>query len=196
MAQDITESVIAMIRQRSRSGVTTGNDRHPVEREYLRRCTHFHWTTGTLVMFTRDTGHHSSGWFKNSDYEHCRHLSLSFRAPYPGRHADDLGNVHRIGRLMRQMNGWIELAPFNAAVAAEWVRLIHGDDARYAWHEGPFSAAGKEMGVQHWRVFTDPGGNAIKPRGEVYSRELTEAGWQSWSEVQGEHAPKNWVDAE
>jgi hypothetical protein len=37
--------------------------------------------------------------------------------------------------------------------------------------------------VRHWRVFCDIIWQAIMPRGEVYSRELTERGWQSWSDL-------------
>lgn len=30
------------------------------------------------VVFTKDTGYHTSGWWKNPDYERCWHLSISF----------------------------------------------------------------------------------------------------------------------
>lgn len=192
----IGEAAVALIRMRARSGITTGHDQHPVERAYLRRCTHFHWRTGTVVMFTRDTGHHSSGWMKNPDFEHCRHLSLSFRQPYPERDPASLANVHTLGTLMRNADRIMELAPFDPGLAAEWVKLIHGEDRRLAWEEGPFSREGQQLSVRHYRVFTDPSGAAIKPRGEVYNTELTELGWKSWSEVQGESAPRNWGDAE
>ena len=192
MSGDIEEAAIAIIRARARSGTTNGRDLHPIEAAYLERCTHFHWRTGTIVMFTRDRGHHTGGWFKNPDYERCRHLSLSFRAPSPARAAHELGSPHRIARL----GGLIQPRAFDSSLAAEWVKLLHGDDRRYAWEEGAFSTQGRELAVRHYRVWCDQGWQAIKPRGEVYSRELTEAGWRSWSEVQGEDAPKNWVDAE
>lgn len=43
--------------------------------EYAKRV---HEPTGTMLLFTRDIGHHTSGWWKNPDYERCYHLSLSF----------------------------------------------------------------------------------------------------------------------
>jgi len=193
---DMPDEVISAIIGRARTGISTGRDRHPIEAAYLRRCTHFHWQTGTLVMFTHDAGHHSSGWMKNPDFERCRHLSLSFREPFPERDPASLANVHTLGTLMRNADRVMLTVPFDATLAAEWVKLIHRDDRRWAWQEGPFSAEGKELGVRHYRVFCDPAWQAIKPRGEVYSKELTEKGWKSWSEVQGEDAAPNWVNAE
>jgi hypothetical protein len=189
MTADIPESVLAHIRMRARSGVTEGRDRLPHERAYYRRCTHLHWQTGSVVMFTRDTGHHSSGWMKNPDYERCWHLSLSFREPKPERPAEELADPNRLARL----GAYFPLAPFDFDVARLWVKYLHGDGARYVWEEGPFSGAGKTLGVRHYRVFCDLGWQPIKPRGEVYSRELTEKGWRSWSD---QHAEPNWVSAE
>lgn len=180
---DMPESVIATILQRARSGVTTGRVQHPVEVAYVRRCSHFHWQSGTVIMFTRDTGHHSGGWFKSPDYERCRHLSLSFRVPYPGRDPTELGLVHNLGVLMRATGSYVPLRPFDAASAAAWVKLILGEDRRFAWEEGPFTPEGKELGVRHYRVFCDRNWEPILPRGEVYSRELTEKGWKSFSDV-------------
>jgi hypothetical protein len=37
--------------------------------------------------------------------------------------------------------------------------------------------------VWHYRLFADPSWAAIVPRGEVYSTELTEAGYLSFSEL-------------
>jgi hypothetical protein len=191
---EISESVIALIRRRAQSGVTEGRIANTSEKLYVRRCSHFHWRTGTIIMFTRDRGHHTGGWFKNPDYEACRHLSVSFREPYPERDPDALGDLHAIGALMRTMNNWRGLVPFDADLAHAWVKAIHGDDCRYLWEEGPFTAQGKELGVRHYRVFHDLNGEAIKPRGEVYSRELTARGWRSWSD-QGVERPSH-VDAD
>ena len=187
---DIPDSVIRNILATANYGVTHGRDDRPEERALYRRCTHFHYRTGTIVIYTRDSGMHTSGWMKNPDYERCRHLSVSFRRPFPERAADQLGKPH----IIAQFGGILELAPFDRRVANTWVRAILGDDARYAWEEGPFSDEGKQLDVRHWRVFCDPSWQAILPKGEVYSRVMP-AGWRSWSEVQGEDAAPNWVDA-
>jgi len=191
----IPESVIATARLRSRGGICTGRDWRADERGYLNRCTHFHWATGTVVMFTRDTGHHSSGWMKNPDYERCWHLSLSFREPRPERDPEELANAHRIALLMRHVGAHFEPVPFDHRVARAWVEAFYGDDRRYCWEEGPFSGEGKALGVRHYRLFCDPTWKPILPRREVYTRDFTEKGWRSWSEVQGEDAAPNWVDA-
>ena len=186
---EIPETVVATIRRRARYGVTYGRDDTPSERTYYRRCTYLHWHTGTLVMFTRDAGHHTSGWMKNPDYERCLHLSLSFREPRPTAPVDQLADP----AMVEILGGHVPLRPWDDALARRWVSAILGDGERYSWHEGPFSWQGNAAGVQHWRVFCDHGWKPIKPRGEVYSRELTEAGWRSWSDQQPE---PNWVSAE
>lgn len=122
-------------------------------------CTYLHRPTGSLLIFTRDSGMHTSGWFKNPDYERCYHLSVSFRDPetmYP--------------------------RPFDRQLADRWVKAFYGDDRRYVWSESPKSEPGRINEVWHYRMFCNPMWRPMKPRGEVYSRELTEVGWQSWSE--------------
>lgn len=164
---DIPESVIAAIRRAASYGMSTGRDHLPEEAAYYRRCTHLHAHTGTLIMFTRDTGHHSSGWIKNPDYERCLHVSLSFRVPQPRFPIDRLVSV----QFAKDWLGWLGLAPFDAKLADQWVQAILGHDAaKLSWHEGAFSKDGKTLGVQHWRTFCDPGWQPIHPRGEVYGR--------------------------
>ncbi len=117
---------------------------------------------GTSLIFTRDTGHHSSGWFRNPDFERCWHLSLS---PAPSRlWTPDTPDLDR-----RLRDRWL------AAFFGEWTRLL--------WAESPHSSAGKRAGVWHWRLFCDEHWEPILPRGEVYSSEFTEKGWKSASEL-------------
>jgi len=113
-----------------------------------------------VLLYTRDVGHHSSGWWKNPDYENCYHLSLSFFDSVTGKPA-----------------------PFRRGEAEVWVRLFFGDDRRLLWCEPPSSALGRDRQVHHYRLFCDPAWKPVKPRGEVYSRTLTEAGWKSFSEL-------------
>lgn len=126
-------------------------------------CTYTHSLTRTRIIFTRDVGHHSSGWWKNPDYERCFHLSLSPFPPLvmtPG-HVAELDN----------------------ALTVKWVRAFFGEHAPKAWWEPAYSSIGKKNSVWHFRVFVDIAWEPIAPRGEVYSRELTEAGWKSASDV-------------
>lgn len=116
------------------------------------------------MIFTRDTGMHASGWFKNPDYERCWHLSLSFREPDGSKNAG--------ARL-----------PYDERAGAEWVKAFFDDWTRYVWMESPFSDEGKACDVWHHRVFCDPAWQPLILRGEVYSREFTEKGWLSWSEI-------------
>lgn len=192
---DIPDSVIACIRLNALYGVSTGRAHiRPIEAAYLRRCTHFHWQTGALVLFTKDTGHHSSGWLKNPDYERCFHLSLSFRELHPARPASELANVARLAELMTATGTHVPPAHYDERLAERWARAVLGDDLRFAWIESAKSREGIVLGVRHYRVFCDLGWKPILPRGEVYSRELTERGWRSFSDL-GAERPSH-VDAE
>ena len=125
---------------------------------YLEDCKAFHASSGTVLIFTRDSGHHKSGWFKNPDFERCLHLSLSFREPF---------------RMKAQRE-------YDANLADEWCDLLFGVYKKLAWSEMPKSQVGKYLEVMHWRVFTDEQWLPIFPRGEVYSTEFTEKGWKSF----------------
>lgn len=115
-----------------------------------------------LCIFTRDTGHHGSGWWKNPDFERCWHLSLSHR--------------------------WVPsdtVAVMDLKKNEEIARAVFGEDARWAWLEGAFTVDGKERDVMHYRLFADEGWYPIKPHGEVYDRRNTPPDWRSFSEIHG-----------
>jgi hypothetical protein len=120
---------------------------------------------GTVLIFTRDVGHHACGWWKNPEYERCYHLSMS--APPALIWTPDTP----------ELNDDLELA---------WLKAFFKDKLNMLWFEGPYSPEGKAHNVKHWRLFCDPAWQPIIPRGEVYTREFTEAGWKSFSEVQAE----------
>lgn len=122
-----------------------------------------HVSTGTTIIFTREYGYHTGGWFKNPDYERCWHLSIGFW-----------------DMLIRKPR------PFEPALARDWARLFFGDWTRYIWEEGPaYKPSADHPEVHHYRVFCDARWQPIIPRGEVYNRDFIEKDWQSWSEQQG-----------
>lgn len=115
------------------------------------------------VIFTRDEGMHSSGWWKNPDYSRCEHLSLSFREIATGRPVDQQHDRARA-----------------------WALAFYGERTRMLWIEPPFSKCGKRFDVYHYRLFmAEDWRTPIIPRKEVYSKEFTELNWKSWSEVHG-----------
>lgn len=128
---------------------------------YFQQCRQVHQFAGVVSLFTRDVGHHSSGWFKNPDYERCLHLSVSYFDP-----------------------GTRESRPHDKSVTRQFVDSLFGHHKRWLWVEPPYSDEGKRQGVFHYRLFCDAGWNPITPRGEVYDKELTEAGWLSFSDAQ------------
>lgn len=120
---------------------------------YLLQCRWWLERFECIVIFTRDVGYHTSGWWKNPDYERCYHLSVSFPGGMKRSHLEYI------------------------------LKQLFGDDRRWLWCEGPYSEVGRQCGVFHYRLFCDPAWQPLKPRGEVYTREFTEAGWKSFSEL-------------
>lgn len=105
------------------------------------------------MIFTRDVGYHSGGWWKNPDYERCWHLSISFP---DGRNKVTLDKI---------------------------IEALFGAHKNLIWVEPPYTDTGKKYDVWHYRLFCDENWQPIKPRGEVYSTQFTEKGWKSFSEL-------------
>lgn len=125
----------------------------------------------TQLVYSRDTGHHSSGWLKNPDYERCYHLSISF-ASYSALRQD------------------FDYAPFQKELGRLWLDMIFTPEQRRClWEESAKSPEGIIMDVRHYRVFCNEYWQPIVPRGEVYSKENTPMGWQSWSEQHKDFRP-------
>lgn len=57
------------------------------------------------------------------------------------------------------------------------------ENRRLLWCEAPYSEQGKRNEVYHYRLFCDKNWQPIMPRGEVYSKQFTELGWKSFSEL-------------
>lgn len=150
------------LRQRAWAGGPYRGSTGQRDMAYLMSCSHMDALTQTRLFFTRDEGHHTSGWWKNPDYERCLHLSIS-PAPHPTPPDDAVD--------------------FSKAVQSAWARAFFAENIRWVWAEPPYSAQGKASEVWHFRLFTDPSWRPMLPRGEVYGRELTAVGWRSASEV-------------
>jgi hypothetical protein len=105
------------------------------------------------IVYTKEEGYHSGGWWKNPDYERCWHLSISFRS----------GSEKK--------------------ALSEILEHLFGQYQNLLWVEPPYSDQGKSMNVWHYRLFCDEHWQPIKPRGEVYNTHFTERGWKSFSEV-------------
>lgn len=164
---DIEKSMKLFASDATRKALTGFNDGTFKSENYLIQCHSTDYGTGSIILFTRDIGHHSSGWWKNPDYERCWHLSLSFFAPFS-----------------------LERLPKNSGLTEKWLGLLFGDNKKLLWCEPPHTPQGKKIDVWHYRLFADSKWQAIKPRGEVYTREFTKAGWKSYSDVQAEEESK------
>lgn len=167
------DRLVKSIKRAANTGTWNGADPFPTQvanmrpvhsqgkSPYFRRCRWRLGPIGCILLFTRDIGYHTSGWWKNPDYERCYHLSLSFVDPPTG-----------------------EPRPRDAVLTSLFVEALFGLDKRWLWCEPPYSPKGKQLDVWHYRLFCNDHWKPIKPRGEVYTREFTEAGWKSFSDVQ------------
>lgn len=152
------DQLITRMKVHAESGLFSGKSiEHRLP--YFDNARQQHYESGTSLIYTRDSGHHTSGWWKNPDYERCYHLSLSF---WDFKH--------------------LAPRPFEHKQAKLWVQAFYGNWIRYIWEEGPAQKLDAE--VRHYRVFCDLQWQPIIPRGEVYTREFIEAGWKSWSDQQ------------
>lgn len=153
--QEILSGALRKIKYAATLGFFDGTS-NPIMSSYvMNSCSWYLEAYHCTVIFTRDIGHHSSGWWKNPEYERCWHLSISFRG----------GNNKKA--LEKILDG------------------LFGGDKRKIWIEPPFSKEGKRNDVWHYRLFCDQFWQPIIPRGEVYSKEFTENGWKSYSELHG-----------
>ncbi|OPY85359.1 MAG: hypothetical protein A4E65_00125 [Syntrophorhabdus sp. PtaU1.Bin153] len=148
--------------RRAKHGIYTGTG-SPENMKLIKHCTGYWFDSAmiSVIIFTRDEGHHSMGIFKNPDYERCLHLSLSFR---------DLLTQKSI--------------PKDREATKMWVNVFFSpDDQKKLWIESPKSDEGKLRDVWHYRMFCDEHWRGIIPRREVYTSEFTELGWKSFSEL-------------
>jgi hypothetical protein len=117
----------------------------------------------TRVMLSLDVGAHASGWFANSDYERCLHLSLSHprigrRRVYP---ANEVAGTHL---------GYDLDAPSDDEARA-WGRVVFRRNAPMAWFEPAAGVADayRSPGVVHLRLYLDGQDRPMVPYGEVYT---------------------------
>lgn len=105
------------------------------------------------LILTLDRGAHASGWWRNSQYEACYHLSLAAqtRGTRPA-----LAEVPTIER-------------------RAWAFAIFGEHATKAWNEppagehDPHRSAPASRHTWHTRLFLDQQMRPIIPTGEVYT---------------------------
>lgn len=155
--QDTLEGIICHLKRQAALGIWLGRRQTP----YFERCKTIDRNLGLCCIYSRDVGAHTSGWKKNPDYERCFHLSVSFFDPLTE-----------------------EAMPRNAPLTRRLLVGIFGRARRWLWCEPPSSPDGKRRHVWHYRLFCNAAWEAIKPRGEPYNRQFTEAGWLSYSDLQ------------
>ena len=144
-----TEGIVSRLFNAAKNGFFEGKEITP----YFEACRWFVERIGAIVIMTRDIGYHTSGWWKNPDYERCFHVSIS----YPG------------GTNLKKTE-WL-------------LKSLFGSDRKKMWCEPPFSKTGKSLEVYHYRLFCNESWEPIMPRGEVYNTQFIEFGWKSFSEI-------------
>lgn len=105
------------------------------------------------LILTFDHGAHASGWWRNSEYETCWHLSMC---------------------AITRTNP-VEFAEVPTIERRAWAFALFGEDATKCWNEPPAGArdryrtAPQSRHTWHTRLFVDQAGRPIVPTGEVYT---------------------------
>lgn len=118
------------------------------------------------LLLTRDRSHHSSGWWRNAEYEFCWHLSISARPSADCRLA-------ALGLKKPDEVGYVDLPKLEETY---WGRLVFGVHADKVWHEPggtdpslTAAEARRNRSISHLRLFLDPDTfEPFIPSGEVY----------------------------
>lgn len=119
----------------------------------------------TRVLLSLDHGYHASGWFVNSDYERCLHLSVSHPRP------------ERLRVYRHQPSGvvgphvGIDLDVPTDDEARAWGRVVFRQHAHKAWFEPAVGLSDpyRSPGVVHLRLYLDQRGTPVIPTAEVYT---------------------------
>lgn len=144
--------IFPRIKKVANHGTFDGKSQHD---PYLLGCRWFIEKYGCSVIFSRDAGMHSCGWWKNPEFERCFHLSISFPG---GKNKNSLNKI---------LDG------------------LFGGYKKWIWEESPYSPQGKQNEVWHYRLFCDAAWSPMIPRKEVYSKDFTPSNWKSFSELNG-----------
>lgn len=156
------DGVVRFARLRAKRDFFDGRET-PRAARYIRMCSHLFSIAPDIsarLIYTRDTGHHTGGWWKNPEYERCFHLSISFC-----------------------VNPTDQPLPYDRKEAQRLAEAFFESDVRKCWIEPPYTERGKIAGVHHYRLFCDEGWQPLIPRGEVYTKQFTERGWKSFSDL-------------
>lgn len=154
-------TVFGWLRRRASFAIYDGT---PKTYNVMNGCSAFDTHTAASLIYTRDEGMHTGGWWKNPDYARCLHLSLTFW---------DIESKEARGKDKTLTNLWLD--------------IVFGANKCLIWGEPPFSEGGKKNETWHYRLFVmEDWRTAILPRGEVYSQAWTPPGFKSFSELQAE----------
>src|SRR6186713_1523931 len=98
------------------------------------KCRWFFERYPATLVFTKEYGYHTGGWWKNPGYERCWHLSISFRG----------GSEKK--------------------ALAQILENLFAPNQNLLWVESPVTKEGKSLDVWHYRLFCDENWFPIKPR--------------------------------
>jgi hypothetical protein len=119
------------------------------------------------LLLSVDVGYHNSGWFANSDYESCLHLSVSYPRP-------DVSRAYRARPELGRPLGWTGMdleTPADDEVRAWGLVFFGPEHAPKAWFEPAASVFDpyRMPNVVHLRLFLDKQGRPFIPEGEPYT---------------------------
>lgn len=117
------------------------------------------------LLISVDVNYHGSGWFANSDWEKCLHISISHpRTDRPRLYLPGPETVHTVPILGHDVE-----APEGIEIR-NWGRVFFRGHAPKSWLEpavGPLDPH-RAPGVAHLRLYLDQDDRPMMPRGEPY----------------------------
>ncbi len=121
----------------------------------------------TRVLLSHDVGYHASGWFANSEYESCLHMSVSHPRP-------EIPKAYRARPELSMPSDYVGMdleTPSDDEVRAWGLVFFGTGDAPKSWFEPAASVFDpyRMPNVVHLRLFLDQAGRAFIPAGEPYS---------------------------
>jgi hypothetical protein len=118
----------------------------------------------TRLIYSLDVGYHASGWFANSDYEKCLHLSLS----HPRREIPKL--YVNPASIAPGRHVGVDLETPTDDEARAWGRVLFGRHASLSWFEPAATTLDpyRMPNVVHLRLYLNKDNEPIMPIGEVY----------------------------
>jgi hypothetical protein len=123
----------------------------------------------TRILCTFDYNYHGSGWFKNSEFEQCLHVSVSH--PHWDRSRVHVDKTGQLGAGAGARYAGYDLETPTEEECWEWGKAFFGEHAPKAWIEPAASVLDlyRSPNIVHLRLYYDEHLEPFMPTAEPYA---------------------------